>query len=99
MTYANRQTYIEVPFEVPKGVTRVTVDFSYTERDKHTSIDLGLFDGERFRGWSGGNKSHFTVSETDATPSYLPGPVRPGKWKLILRRSQYQGRCSFRVRS
>jgi hypothetical protein len=84
VTYGDRQTYIELPFEVPEGVTRITIESSYTERDKHTTIDLGLFDGERFRGWSGGNKSSFTLSETDATPSYLPGPVRPGKWKLIL---------------
>ena len=84
VTYADRQTYIELPFDVPAGIARVTIDTSYTERDKHTTIDLGLFDGERFRGWSGGNKSSFTLSETDATPSYLPGPIRPGRWKLIL---------------
>ena len=30
------------------------------------------------------HKASFTLSETDATPSYLPGPIRPGKWKLIL---------------
>jgi hypothetical protein len=84
VTYADRQTYIELPFQVPEGVTRITIDSSYTERDKHTTIDLGLFDNERFRGWSGGNKSSFTLSETDATPSYLPGPIRPGRWKLIL---------------
>jgi hypothetical protein len=62
----------------------MTIESSYTERDKHTTIDLGLFDGERFRGWSGGNKNSFTLSETDATPSYLPGPIRPERWKLIL---------------
>jgi hypothetical protein len=84
VTYADRQTYIELPFDVPAGITRVTIESSYTERDKRTTIDLGLFDGERFRGWSGGNKASFTLSETDATPSYLPGPVRPGRWKLIL---------------
>lgn len=103
VTYINNQTYVEVPFVVPKGVTRVTVDFSYTERDKRTTIDLGLFDGERFRGWSGGNKSSFTISETDATPSYLPGPVRPGTWKLILGvpniregvRAEYEAKIHF----
>lgn len=103
VTHANHQTYVEVPFVVPKGVARVTVEFSYTERDKHTTIDLGLFDGERFRGWSGGNKSSFTISETDATPSYLPGPVRPGTWKLILGvpniregvRSEYEAKIHF----
>jgi hypothetical protein len=84
ITHADHQTYRELPFTVGKGVTRVTIEFSYTERDKHTTIDLGLFDSERFRGWSGGNKSSFTVSETDATPSYLPGSVRPGVWKIVL---------------
>ncbi len=84
VTYADHQTYVELPFDVPQGVARVTIESSYTERDKHTTIDLGLFDGERFRGWSGGNKASFTLSEADATPSYLPGPIRPGRWKLIL---------------
>ncbi len=84
ITDKDRESYVEVPFDVAAGVVRVTVDFSYTGRDRKTTIDLGLFDGERFRGWSGGNKNSFTVSETDATPSYLPGPIRPGVWKLIL---------------
>lgn len=84
VTRDDAQTYREVPFTVPQGVTRITVDFSYTERDKHTSIDLGILDNERFRGWSGGNKSSFTLSETDATPSYLPGAIRAGTWKLLL---------------
>src|SRR6267154_440053 len=84
VTYAERQTYIELAFDVPEGIVRVTIESSYTERDKRTTIDLGLFDGERFRGWSGGNKASFTLSATDATPSYLPGPIRPGRWDLIL---------------
>lgn len=84
VTGADHQTYREVPFAVPPGVDRVTVHFAYTGRDQHTAIDLGLFDAERFRGWSGGNKSSFTVSETDATPSYLPGPIGPGRWRLLL---------------
>ena len=103
VTYADRQTYRELPFIVPKGVTRVSVEFSYTEHDKHTNIDLGLLDNERFRGWSGGNKGSFTVSETDATPSYLPGPIRPGKWTLLLGipniesgvRSEYEAKIYF----
>src|SRR5581483_11709504 len=84
ITHADNHTYHEVPFSVPSGIARLTIEFSYTTRDAHTTIDLGLFDGERFRGWSGGNKGAFTISETDATPSYLPGPIRPGTWKLVL---------------
>jgi hypothetical protein len=103
ITAANRQSYLELPFTVDKGVTRVSVEFSYTERDKHTSIDLGVFDSQRFRGWSGGNKSFFTLSETDATPSYLPGVIVPGQWRLILGipniqdgvRSEYEAKVYF----
>ncbi len=81
---AENHTYREVPFRVPAGLTRVTIDFSYTGRDQHTAIDLAVFDSERFRGWGGGKQGPVTLSETYATPSYLPGPIRPGTWKLLL---------------
>ena len=84
ITGADHHTYREVPFRVPDGISRLTVEFSYSGRDQRTTIDLGIFDGERFRGWSGGNKSTFTISATDATPSYLAGPVQAGEWKLLL---------------
>ncbi len=84
MTGADHQTYREVQFQVPAGVTRVTVEFAYTGKDQKSVIDLGLRDPVRFRGWSGGNKARFTVSEADATPSYLPGPLPAGAWKLVL---------------
>lgn len=87
---ADNQTWHLVPFEVPAGTTRITIDFDYSTRDAHTTIDVGLLgpDGFRgqngFRGWSGGNKRTFTVSATDATPSYFPGAIRPGTWNLLL---------------
>jgi hypothetical protein len=84
MTGEDNATYREAPFQVPAGVTAITVEFEYGGRAEQTVIDLGLRDPQRFRGWSGGNKSRFTVSETWATPSYLPGPLPPGEWKLIL---------------
>ncbi|WOX06799.1 CehA/McbA family metallohydrolase [Microbulbifer pacificus] len=83
LTRKDHQTYLEVPFKVPAGTDRVTVEFSY-DRSEGTTIDLGLLDSERLRGWSGGNKSHFTLAETDATPSYLPGPLPAGEWRLLL---------------
>jgi hypothetical protein len=99
ITHADNHSYRDVPFTVPADITRLTIDFSYTTRDQHTTIDLGLFDGERFRGWSGGNKATFTISETDATPSYLPGPLRPGTWKLVLGIPNIREkiRCEFRA--
>jgi hypothetical protein len=60
------------------------VEFDYTGRDRKSVIDLGIRDPQRFRGWSGGNKARFTIAEADATPSYLPGPLPAGVWKLVL---------------
>jgi hypothetical protein len=81
---AQNKTYFDVPFMVPAGVHRISVDFQYTARDQRATLDLGIADPQRFRGESGGNKSHFTISETDATPSYLPGAIPAGEWRLII---------------
>lgn len=86
----DHQTYRNVPFDVPVGVTRITVQFDYTGRDERTTIDFGLVEPDGvpgsngIRGWSGGNKQLVTVSATDATPSYLAGPIQPGRWNLML---------------
>ena len=79
----DHQTYQEAPFTVPPDVTRVTIRFDY-DKSNHTVIDLGLLDPQRFRGWSGGSKALLTLSPSDATPSYLPGPVVAGRWRLLM---------------
>lgn len=87
---ADQHTYREVPFDVPPGTSRITVDVDYTGREDKTVMDLGLLgpgpfeaqDG--FRGWSGGSKHRFTVSATDATASFLPGAIQPGRWRLLF---------------
>jgi len=84
VTGAQNQTYFEIPFTVPADTHRVSVDFQYTGREQRATLDLGVADPERFRGQSGGNKSHFTISETDATPSYLPGAIPAGVWRLLI---------------
>ncbi len=84
LTRSDHETYRELAFDVPAGVDRLTVAFDFTTREQRTTIDLGLFDPDRFRGWSGGDKMSFTLSTLDATPSYLPGPVIPGRWTLLL---------------
>jgi hypothetical protein len=101
------KTYFDVPFTVPAGVHRISVDFHYTGRDERATLDLGIADPQRFRGESGGNKSHFTISETDATPSYLPGAIPAGQWRLIIAVpnmraqvvSHYQAEIRFNARA
>lgn len=82
---ADHQTYRTVPIAVPPGTQRLTVEFTYDGKEQRSVIDLGLLgpDGAVV-GWSGGNKSVFTVSAVDATPSYLPTPTRAGTWSLLL---------------
>jgi len=79
--------WIHVPVPVPDGANRITVGYEFT-RPEANVVDLGVFDerGVRtgFRGWSGGSRPGFTISAGDATPGYLPGPVRPGVWHVLL---------------
>lgn len=77
-------TYVQVPFEVPAGVQRVTLTFSYTAREQHTALDIGLLDPGELRCWSGGNKSLLTVGVSDATPSCLPGRIPAGTWNVLI---------------
>ncbi|HVZ15979.1 MAG TPA: CehA/McbA family metallohydrolase [Terriglobales bacterium] len=78
------RTYVKVPFDVPQDIERLTVAFHYTGKDQHVVLDLGIEDPRGFRGWSGGNKDTFTIGESDATPSYIPGRIEPGRWNLLI---------------
>lgn len=84
ITDAQKNTYVQVPFNMPANIERLTVSFHYTGKEDHATLDLGINDPNRFRGWSGGNKSTFTIGLSDATPSYLPGPLPHGQWHLIV---------------
>jgi hypothetical protein len=66
------------------GIVRLSAELSYTGRDQYTVLDMGVSDPDGFRGWSGSNKASFTLSRTDATPSYLPGAILPGRWTFNL---------------
>jgi hypothetical protein len=87
---------VYVPVEIPAGVRELHVAYTYDRPTVPTgtqgnALDIGLFDergtalgGAGFRGWSGGARTEFFVRADDATPGYLPGPVRPGTWHIAL---------------
>jgi predicted metal-dependent phosphoesterase TrpH len=103
-----------LPFEVPPGIARLHVRYQVSDRlsaDKvgwqtGNIVDIGLFDprgaeflsAKGFRGWSGTARHEFTVSAEEATPGYLPGPIQPGTWHVVLGLYQLvpQG-CDYRV--
>jgi hypothetical protein len=75
--------YRYLPVDVPVGARRLTVSMAYDSSD--AVLDLGCLDPDgRFRGWSGGARSEFTITQGWATPGYLAGPVSPGSWRVIL---------------
>jgi len=90
---ANESRYVYVPFDVPAHVARISISYQYDRAKGANTIDIGLFDERStgsdtdprgFRGWSGGRRSAFFVSGNDATPGYVPGPIRAGTWRIIL---------------
>jgi hypothetical protein len=89
--------WVYLPLRIPAGVNRITVSYSYDKPvpppgQAGNTLDIGIFDesgievgdARGFRGWSGGFRTEFTISASDATPGYLPGPVRPGTWHVIV---------------
>ncbi len=88
--------WVYVPVDVPPGVARIDVEYRYDRSDVEpgelaNACDLGVFDergtavdGSGFRGWSGGARTGFFISGSDATPGYLPGPLNPGRWHVLL---------------
>jgi len=95
-----RSPYFLLPFDVPGGIVQLTVHYRYTNALRanqagHAAgniVDLGLFDprgcafltAQGFRGWSGTARDRVTLTPTEATPGYLPGPIYPGTWHAIL---------------
>ncbi|MFI9203521.1 CehA/McbA family metallohydrolase [Streptomyces sp. NPDC053048] len=93
---AGAPDYVHLPVEVPRGVREIAVSYTYDRPvvpagTQGNACDIGIFDergtepgGPGFRGWSGGARTEFAISAERATPGYLPGPVRPGTWHVVL---------------
>ncbi|MFI9822907.1 CehA/McbA family metallohydrolase [Streptomyces sp. NPDC052013] len=88
--------FVYVPVDVPSGVREIKVSYTYDRPSvpagtTGNALDIGIFDergtelgGRGFRGWSGGARTEFFVRADDATPGYIPGPVREGTWHIAL---------------
>ena len=76
--------YLTLPFDMPENVERFELSYRYPKNATNV-VDLGLIDarGEQV-GASGSNKSEVFVSETDATPGYVPTSLDAGKWQIMI---------------
>ncbi|WP_107094016.1 MULTISPECIES: CehA/McbA family metallohydrolase [Streptomyces] len=88
--------FVYLPLEIPSGVREIRVAYTYDRPSvpagtAGNALDIGIFDergtdlgGRGFRGWSGGARTEFFLRADDATPGYLPGPIRRGTWHIVL---------------
>ncbi len=91
--------YRLLPFEVPEQIARLEISYRFSDdkpggflQQPGNVLDIGLFDprgseflqARGFRGWSGAARRVFTLSADEATPGYLPGPILPGRWEILL---------------
>jgi hypothetical protein len=82
--------WVCLPVEVPAGVGELAVRYRYDRPPAPpgtagNALDLGVLDQRaEVRGWSGGARDGFSISRTGATPGYLPGPIGPGTWQVVL---------------
>lgn len=74
--------YLSVPFDLPASASSVEVILDY-DRDAGV-IDLGCEGANGWRGWSGGARTRFVITATQATWGYLPGELEEGVWSVIL---------------
>lgn len=110
----DRDEFPLIPFDVPPGMARLSVVYEFSRPlsadkagwEEGNIVDIGLFDprgaefpgGRGFRGWSGTARREFTLSAADATPGYLPGPILPGTWHILLGLYQLAPEgCDYRI--
>ena len=103
-----------LPFEVPPEIARLHVHYQVSRQlsadrvgwQEGNVVDIGLFDprgaefltARGFRGWSGTARREFTIAASEASPGYLPGPIQPGTWHVMLGLYQLvpEG-CDYRI--
>jgi hypothetical protein len=81
--------YKRLPFTVPPGVHRL--DVTMTKSSARASLGIGLFDASGagyqsggFRGIFGEDRSSFFVSTSRASEGFVPGPMPPGTWTVLV---------------
>lgn len=94
---ADRGRHIQIPFVVAEndlGPLLITIEYDQS----HAIIDLGLWDSQGWRGYSGGARQRVIIAERAATPGYRIGRLVPGRWSVELGvyRASIQG-CAVTV--
>ncbi len=94
--------YLYLSFYVPSDANRVAVKL--TKSNPETKVGVGLFDwrgaeyqSPGFRGVYGEESSEFHVARGSASRSFTPGPIRRGRWTVIVPVFRAPGPTKIRV--
>jgi hypothetical protein len=81
-------SYRYLPFEVPPGIARIDIGMTSGSLAR---VGLGLFDARGchfsspgFRGVYGSERHEFFVAADSASEGFLPGPIDPGTWWVLV---------------
>jgi hypothetical protein len=92
------ETHFFLPFEVPEGIAEIEV--RHDDLSETNILDWGLDDPNGFRGWGGGNVEPAIVGVEAASRSYVPGPIPPGSWEVVVGKAKVRelpGRYSVQI--
>jgi hypothetical protein len=82
MVPEGEETHFFLPFDVPAGIAEIEV--RHDDLSSTNILDWGLDDPNGFRGWGGGNTEPAVVGIQAASRSYVPGPIPPGQWEVVV---------------
>jgi hypothetical protein len=69
-------------FDVPAGTKEIEI--RHDDKSAANILDWGLLDQDGYRGWGGGTSEPIVIGETAASRAYVPGPIKPGKWRVVV---------------
>ncbi len=103
LTEADHKSHHMVGFDVPPGLTRLTLRLSFTPRRNpgafyDNMICLSLWGPNGPRGALHNNPAtEFELEATRATPGLLPGAIEPGRWQVGLDIFRLLGPVTWRL--
>ncbi|MBP0649662.1 hypothetical protein J8J40_21705, partial [Mycobacterium tuberculosis] len=90
LTEAEHKRHVAIDFEVPEGTTRIVGRFRSTPRraegalyDNMVCLTVIAPDGGRGARHNNPDRD-FSISVHEASPGYVPGPIVPGRWQVVL---------------
>jgi MYXO-CTERM domain-containing protein len=71
-----------IDFDVPAGIEEIEI--RHDDKSDANILDWGLNDPDGYRGWGGGTSEPIVVNTQAASRAYVPGPIKPGKWRIVV---------------